>query len=87
MTDIMRIITPRPVGTMTASDQAEFLRFVTRMANQGRMVVLGDKRCFLCGVELGERIEADLKEQRAGDPTVLMNVCSECYAEIEGAPR
>jgi hypothetical protein len=78
--DAVRVLIRQPVLGMTAEERDALMELIKGWASQGKVIVLGDKRCFFCGVELGERIQGDIR--RMGEPTtrpVFVKLCDSCF--------
>jgi hypothetical protein len=49
-------------------------------ASGTKIIVLGHKRCFFCGVEINpEEVESRKLKQNTGSGLVITNLCEKCY--------
>jgi hypothetical protein len=78
---INRTYTSKPFLSWPQSERDDFLRTVETAVKNRTMLILGDKRCFLCGAELGPvtKIEKGGVTTQLG-PTVIINTCERCFS-------
>jgi len=81
----LKILTQRPADDWTEKEWDDCMKVAQAVLTQGKTLVLGDKRCFFCGKELGEIVGSTVlngKESRNG--LLILNHCDGCYYKISG---
>jgi hypothetical protein len=56
---------------------------VKRLSGPGRTLILGEKRCFICGCELGDPVPDAFKRVGGGPTKVFMRLCEDCFAKVK----
>ncbi len=81
MTGSIKTFIQKPFLGMSKIEQEKLLDVVRVAIKNGTTVVLGDKRCFLCGTELGEVI--DITKIGNGDHLLYVRLCDSCSKNIK----
>lgn len=67
----------KPLLMMTVEEQKGLLEFVEQALREGRVIILGNKRCFICGTPIEtEGINYELLGK--GQIRIIINDCLEC---------
>jgi hypothetical protein len=75
----LRLLANKPASLMSLEGFTALLQLVADLTAKGTLVVLGDKRYFLCDDLLGERIDTDLMRVGLGEYKVFMKLCNRCF--------
>lgn len=74
----LRVMLPHP-----PTSRAEFevlFTLISAMSSNGQTLILGEKRCFICGVPLGAPVpDAPLRRVGQGPTKIFMRLCDDCY--------
>jgi hypothetical protein len=54
-----------------------------RLSGDGKTLILGERRCFICGCELGAPVPDGFKRVGQGQTKIFMRVCKQCFAKVK----
>ena len=78
--NILKILTSKPYLNYTDKERKQLFEILEQIIAQGSQIVLGNKRCFMCGEELGE---ASGEKKKLGNywerQGIIVNLCNKCY--------
>lgn len=80
----LTILLERPFFAWERKDQEALPRLLSQLVGEGRIIVLGQKRCFFCGVEIENEIERSELTQGSGRGLIVTNQCTKCSALARG---
>ena len=80
-----KVLVQHPFNSWTQEERDNFASMIHEVISQSGMVVLGDKRCFMCGVELDNTI-IDAQLNVCDDshiPRLIINLCGKCNCQVK----
>ena len=80
-----KILVQQPFNSWNQEERDNFASMIRGVISQNGMVVLGDKRCFMCGVELDDKIiDAQLNVCDGSHiPRLIINLCGKCNCQVK----
>ena len=82
-----KVLVQQPFNSWTQEERGNFASMIREVISQNGIVVLGDKRCFMCGAELDDNIVDAQLTIRDGShiPSLIINLCGICNYQVKAA--
>lgn len=73
----LKLLTEKPALGWSKAEWEHCLKLVKGMVSKGGTVILGDKRCFICGTEIDPDV-TEFTVAGKGRPRFIVNLCDKC---------
>lgn len=82
-----KVLVQQPFNSWTQEERDNFASMIREVISQSGLVILGDNRCFMCGVELdNDIIDAHLNVcDDSHIPRLIINLCDKCNYQVKAA--
>ena len=75
----LMLLTQLPFLNWTREEKDALPKLINQLNKQGTLVVLGQKRCFYCGVEVEGKPYDEIRLGNKRQVGVIVNLCDDCF--------